>query len=134
MAARAFSLIEVMIASTLLGIGLAAVLTAMSSASSLNAHQDRMTMGMHLAEARMEELLLLYPDAEALESGTHPPVVFTKNGRATTSSATGTNAPFFSVEWAIAAGPIPRTRKLDVTVRWREPTGDQRVTFTSHRS
>ena len=133
MSVRAFSLIEVMIASALLSVGMAAILTAFSSASSLGAHQERVTTAMHLAEARMEELLLLYPDDADLAATTHAAVPYRRDGNLTTAGATGVNAPYFQVSWVIAAGPIPRTRRIDVTTSWVESGAAQRVAFTSHR-
>lgn len=133
MTGRAFSLIEVMIASALLSIGMAAILTAFSSASSLNTHQERVTIGMHLSEARMEELLLLYPDDDELSTAVHTPLPYTRAGAPTTTGATGTNAAFYLVGWTVSAGPMPRTRRIDVTTTWKESGRPQRVQFTSHR-
>ena len=126
MVVRAFSLIEVMVAS--------ALLSAFSSASSLGMHQERVTVGMHLAESRMEELLLLYPDNDALKEVVQAPLVFTRSGALVPTGGTGVNGIYYTVAWTVGAGPIPRTRRIDVTVTWTEPSGPQRVVFTSHRS
>lgn len=125
---RAFSLIEVMIASAMLGIGLAAVMSAYGSAASLESHQERVTSALHLAESRMEDLLLLYPDASELTAATHGPLGFTRDG------APAATTPFFQVGWTVSAGPIPRSRRLEVTVTWAEPRGAQSLTLVSHRS
>ncbi len=132
MSARAFSLIEVMIASALLSVGMAAILTAFSSASALNSHQERVTVAMHLTESRMEELLLLYPDDDDLATSAHTAATYTRDGRPTTSGATGLNAAYYSVGWVVDAGPLARTRRLNVTTTWNEASL-QRVSFTTHR-
>jgi prepilin-type N-terminal cleavage/methylation domain-containing protein len=131
---RGFSLIEVMISSVLLSIGLAAIATAFSSAASLEGHQERVTVGMHLAEARVEELLVAYPSDASLNAGTHGPVLFTRSATLTTSAVTGANAPAYTVTWTIDAGPIARTRRVVVDVAWTESSGAQHVSLTTHRT
>jgi len=117
-----------MIASAMVSIGLAAVLTAYGSANSLELHQ--VTSAMHLAEGRLEELLLQFPDSEDLKAKDHTPLRFKADGTATTTPA----AVFFSVDWTVSPGPIPRTRRLDVTVTWGEDRGPQQLTLSTHRS
>jgi prepilin-type N-terminal cleavage/methylation domain-containing protein len=131
---RGFSLIEVIISSVLLSIGLAAIATAFGSAASLEGHQERVTIGMHLAEARVEELLVAYPNDASLSAGTHGPVLFTHTAALTTTAGTGANAPVFAVTWTIDAGPIARTRRVVVDVAWTESSGAQRVSLTTHRT
>ncbi len=124
---KAFSLIEVMIASAMLSIGLAAVMTAYGSASSLESHQEKVTQAMHLAEARMEELLLMYPDDADLGIAANTGSPFNAQG-----NPGGT--AFYTVGWTVAAGPIARTRRLEVRVSWTEPRGAQQLVLVSHRS
>lgn len=125
---KAFSLIEVMIASALLGIGLAAMMTAFGQATALESHQERVTAALHLAEGQLENLLLRYPDSPDLDVATHPPLGFTADGTPTTT------APYFNLEWTVSAGPIPRTRRVQVTVTWTEPRGAQTLSLATHRS
>ena len=125
---RAFSLIEVMIASSLLGIGLAAVMTAYSSATGIEAHQERVSAALHLAEGQLEDLLLRYPDDEDLDTVTHAARHFTIEGSPVSTPS------FFELTWTVAAGPIPRTRRVTVDVRWPEARGQQTITLTTHRS
>ena len=124
---KAFSLIEVMIASAMLSIGLAAVMTAYGSAASLESHQEKVTQAMHLAEARMEELLLMYPDDAQLGIGVNTGSTFNADG-----NPGGT--AFYTVGWTVAAGPIARTRRLEVRVTWVETRGAQELVLVSHRS
>jgi prepilin-type N-terminal cleavage/methylation domain-containing protein len=126
---RGFSLIEVMIASAMLGIGLAALVTAYGTASGLESHQERVTAALHVAEGRMEELLLRFPDAADLRTGpTHGPVGFTSTGEPTTTN------PYYTVTWQTSPGPIARTRRLEVKVSWQEGLRAQSLTLASHRS
>jgi prepilin-type N-terminal cleavage/methylation domain-containing protein len=125
---RAFSLIEVMIASAMLGVGLAALMTAYGQATSLESHQERVTAALHLAEGHLENLLLRYPDSPDLSASTHPTLGFTADGTPTAS------APFFNLTWTVSPGPIPRTRRIDVTVTWTEPRGPQTLSLSTHRS
>lgn len=125
---RGFSLIEVIISAAMLGIGLAAVMTAYGNASNLGAHQARVTTAMHLAEAELERDLLLYPDADELKAVAHPPQHFDVDGVPTAG------ASFYALTRAVAAGPIPKTRRITVTVSWSEPTGAQTLTLSTHRT
>jgi prepilin-type N-terminal cleavage/methylation domain-containing protein len=126
---KAFSLIEVMIASSLLGIGLAAVMTAYGSVSALEAHQERVSAALHLAEGQLEELLLRYPDDDDLDEDDHGPQHYTIDGTPVTSPA------FFQLSWDVQPGPIARTRRVSVEVRWSEQQrGTQTITLTTHRS
>jgi len=125
---KGFSLIEVMIASSLLGIGLAAMMTAYGQATSLESHQERVTTALHLAEGQLENLLLRYPDSPDLAQTGHTALTFAADG--TPSPPT----PFFRLEWAVMAGPIPRTRRIMVRVTWNEPRGPQTLDLSTHRS
>ena len=128
MIGRGFSLIEVIISASMLSVGLAAILTAYGNGSHIGAHQERVTVAMHLAEAQLEEALLLYPDADELKSVAHPPIHYTIDGNVSPS------ASYFSTLRSVEPGPIPKTRKVSVTVSWSEPTGPQTLTLTTHRS
>jgi hypothetical protein len=117
-----------MISSAMLAIGLSAVMSAYGTASSLEAHQERVTQALHLAEARMEELLLMYPDDADLAVATYVGTGFKADGTPTTTS------PLFTVGWAVGPGPVARIRRLEVKVTWAEPRGAQQLVLVSHRS
>ncbi len=125
---KAFSLIEVIVASSLLGIGLAAVMTAYGSVTALEAHQERVSAAMHLAEGHLEALLLRYPDDEDLGANGHGPEHFTIDGSATAAPG------FFVLTWNVDAGPIARTRRITVDVSWTELRGTQKISLATHRS
>jgi prepilin-type N-terminal cleavage/methylation domain-containing protein len=132
--ARGFSLIEVVIASALLGIGVAAVVTGYRSAASLEAHQERVSTALHVAEGVVESLLLRYRDDPdiAVSTTSHPstPLTFDAAG---TPVATG---GLYAATWRASAGPVAGSRKLDVVVTWQEPgfTGRQSLALTTHRN
>jgi len=126
---KAFSLIEVMIASAMLGIGVAALLTAYGTASGLGGHQERVTGALHVAEAQMENLLLRFPDSPDLSTGSaHGPLTFARTGQPT-------GPAFYTLTWTVAPGPIPRTRRIEVTGTWAEgQRGAQTLSLVTHRS
>lgn len=131
---RGFSLIEVVIASALLGIGVAALLTGYRSAASLEAHQERVSTALHVAEGVVEALLLRYRDDPDLAISTTPhPATPLKFDVAGTPVAT---AGFYAATWRASAGPIPGSRKVDVVVTWQESAlaGTQSLALTTHRN
>lgn len=131
---RAFSLIEVMIASALLGIGVAAVVSGYRSATNLESHQERVSTALHVAEGVVESLLLRYRDDPDISISTtsHPssPLRFDADG---TPVATG---GLYAATWRASAGPVTGSRKLDVVVTWQEQgfAGTQSLALTTHRN
>jgi Tfp pilus assembly protein PilV len=125
---RGFGILEVLISGTMLVLGLAAVLTFVSSTSAVASHQRHITIGAHVAELQMEKLLLLPPDEVRLSSGSH---VGPKYDDVGTPSATGA----YETTWSVAVDtPITATRTITVTVTWTEPTGLRTTTLTTIRS
>lgn len=143
MSLRAFSLIEVMAAVAIFGVGLAAVFSCMNVVSQQFEHQRHTTFALHLAEARMEELLLrLANDAELVAGSDQGPVWFDQRGFVTPagcpSSTTGTppetTACRYRVTWRTAAAGIARMRSLAVTVAWNERGSLRSVGLTTQRN
>ncbi len=125
---RGFGILEVLISGTMLVLGLAAVLSFVSSTSGVASHQRHITIGAHVAELQMEKLLLLPPDEARLNSGSH---VGPKYDDVGTPSATGG----YETTWFVAVDtPITATRTITVTVTWTEPTGLRTTTLTTIRS
>lgn len=122
-------MIEVIIAAALLGIGIAGVLSAYSTATHLDNHQHRVSDALHIGEGVVEELLLLQNTDADLSASTHGPLRFDVNGNRVASGG------FFQVTWTVSAGPHPRARKLDVRVAWNDQLGSgQSLTLSTHRS
>jgi hypothetical protein len=127
-------LIEVLIASALLGIGVTAVVSGFKSAATLEAHQGRVTTALHVAEGVIESLLLRYRDDEQLatSSASQPPTPL----RFDATGSPVTTGGVYSATWRASAGPIAGSRKIDVVVTWQESgfAGTQSVALTTHRN
>ena len=127
---RGFSMIEVIIAAALLAVGVAGILSAYSTATHLDNHQHRVSSALHVAEAVVEELLLLQQTDADLTAGSHGPRGFDVDG----NRVAGTG--FYSVTWAVSAGPHPRARRLEVKVTWTDQLGTtpRTLSLVTHRS
>jgi prepilin-type N-terminal cleavage/methylation domain-containing protein len=131
---RGFSLIEVLIAAALLGAGVAAVISGYRSAVNVEAHQERVTTALHVAESTIEMLLLRYRDDNELQVKSTPypatPLRFNAQG------APVADGGVFGVTWLISAGPMRGSRRLDVTVSWLDAgfMGTQTLTLTTYRN
>jgi prepilin-type N-terminal cleavage/methylation domain-containing protein len=111
---RAMSLIEVMIAAALLGIGLTAVLSSFGMYTRLVARQRHYLEAAFVAQSTLQRLQTVAPNHFDLAAGTHADVVV--NG-ANEADATGT----YIVSWSVTAGkPTPRARLLTVRVVYFE--------------
>lgn len=141
---RAFSLIEVMSAAAILGVGLAATFTAFGTGSQLFEHQRHTSHAIHLSEAKLEELLMrAATDTELGVGPTFGPTWFTRTGFASTDAtcpATTTGLPpntpgcRYRVTWSAAAGGVPNVRVLTVTTTWNERGQEKRIFFSTQRN
>lgn len=123
-----FTLIEVMISSSILLIGLAAVVSGMAAYTKVQEHQRHMTQAIHIAESAMEEIILAYPSDDDLLVGGHGPIHYDSLGHEVAGSGT------YQVTWAVAdASPIPGIKRVDVTVTWNEGTGVKTYALTTWR-
>jgi prepilin-type N-terminal cleavage/methylation domain-containing protein len=126
--ARGFSLIEVVVSSTLLLIGLAGTMSALSSYQKGVEHQRHLTQGIHIAESTMEQILLATPTDPMLAAGTHGPRSFNDVGHLVASGGK------YNAYWIVTPNePIGGMRKLDVRVEWMEGPNGRNVVFTTHR-
>ncbi|HEB70663.1 MAG TPA: type IV pilus modification protein PilV [Desulfobulbus sp.] len=110
-AAEGFTIIEVMIALVILGIGVLAVVGLQTRSMSYNASSKRETEGYTWAMDQAERLLALpYTDTELSVQGT-PTVV--GDGHMVT------RAPY-SVEWDVTdnSANIPNSKIVNIFVRW----------------
>ena len=128
-ARRAFSLLEVMLSSTLLLIGISAIVVTVNVALAVHEHQRKVSRALIIAEKRTESLLLLFEGSVDLTDGVHPATGFegfTEAGRP------GGNT--FRVNYTVtpAAGARIGTA-LDVTVGWDERIGARSLTLSTVR-
>jgi prepilin-type N-terminal cleavage/methylation domain-containing protein len=145
MRSRAFSLIEVMSAAAIVGVGLAATFTALGTGAQLFEHQRHTTHGIHLSEGKLEELLMRNStDAELVSGSTFGPEWYTSLGFATPAAScattTTTGVPPLSdtcryrVTWSSAPGGVPNVRVLTVTTAWNERGQEKSVSFQTQRN
>jgi Prokaryotic N-terminal methylation motif len=122
--ARGFSMLEVLISGAVLLIAITGYVQLFRQVEMTYQHQRLMTQALHVAEARVEELLILYADDPWLAPGiTHAGPGFDRTGKPVSAS------PTFTTSWIVTGGvPLPGTRKVEVTVTWQE-RGETR-TFT----
>ena len=97
-----FTILEVMIAISILAIGLLAVFSGQNMSIRGNDRASHLTEGMTLAQDRMEELLALpYDDVDATGSPVNDPAGYT-------------------ITWTVNNGPINNTLLINVTVTGRD--------------
>lgn len=132
MSARGFSLLEVLVSSTLLSAGLTGIVSALSTTTALAAHQRHVTQALQIAESTLESLLIRSVGDPDLAGGTHPATAlqFDDEGAPVTSGS-GT----YSIDWSVTAGPAaaPSMRRVAVRVRWNEFVGEQSFSLTTLR-
>ena len=141
----AFSLIEVLSAAAIFGVGLAAIFSAFGSASAQFEHQRHMTHGIHLTEAKLEEILLWgNADGELTAGTTFGPNWFDSSGFA---AAAGSGCPTavtglpaidakcrYRVTWSSTPGRISNVRVVTVTTAWQERGQLRTTSFSTQRN
>ncbi|MDP2342568.1 MAG: hypothetical protein Q8O67_16545 [Deltaproteobacteria bacterium] len=127
--ASGFSLVEVVLSSSMLLIGITAVVVTVNIALVLHEHQRKVARALIIAEKRTESLLLLFEGSLDLADGKHPTVGFegfTEAGRP------GGNA--FRVTYVVTPGEAPKIGTgLDITVAWDERIGERSLTLSTVR-
>ena len=139
---RGFSLIEVLAAVAIFGVGLAAIFTAFGSSSLQLEHQRHMTHSIHLTEAKLEEILLWSnSDPQLAVGGPYGPAWFDNDGRASDSCPSGTGglptntaACRYRVTWTVGAGGIDKVRVVTVTTAWNERGALRSTSFSTQRN
>jgi prepilin-type N-terminal cleavage/methylation domain-containing protein len=141
---RGFSLIEVMAAAAILGVGLAATFSAFSGGTSLFEHQRHTTVGIHLSEGKLEELLIRASSDVELQPGTvFGPEWFDRSGiasgvatcPASTAGTPPTSADCrYRVTWESVPGGVPKVRVLTVTTTWAERGEPKSISFSTQRN
>lgn len=141
---RGFSLLEVMISSAILLIGITALVMGVHVAIGQHAHNRKLAQALIVAEKRMEAVLLLFPTSSDLRDGRHPEAgfeFFSEVGRPVLVPAT--TAPndvpgfrlFFTVTpSAISEGDDPIVGlRVELTVRWNENLGERQLVLRTAR-
>jgi type IV pilus assembly protein PilV len=112
---QGFTLLEIMIALSILAIGLLAVASLQMTSIRGNAFASGVTEGTTLATDRIEKLLALpYTDA-ALSAGDH----------------TDSDPPSgYAVNWQVTDDvPLNNTKTIELIVSWRDHTAQKSVTM-----
>jgi prepilin-type N-terminal cleavage/methylation domain-containing protein len=137
-----FSMIEVLAAVAIFGVGLAALFTAFGSVAAQLEHQRHLTDGIHLTEAKLEETLLWSSsDAELTIGGSFGPEWYGPDGMpATGCPTTKTGLPVstttcrYRVTWGATAGGVEKVRVVTVTTAWNERGVAHTVSFSTQRN
>jgi prepilin-type N-terminal cleavage/methylation domain-containing protein len=132
---RGFSLIEVMIASSMLLVGIAGIVFGTQIATQQHAHDRKVSVALLLAERRMEEVLMLFPSSVELADGRHPAQgfdTFDENGRpgGTAYRSFYTSMPASAV--AVVNQAVPGT-VVELTVAWDEAVGERSIQLRTVR-
>ena len=128
---RGFSLLEVMVSSTLFLLAVAGTLSAFSTIAHHRAHQRHMVQALHIAETHVEEGLVRLSTDPVLAPGTTTTGVahYTKDG-----NRIGV-ANFFRVDVeSTAHGFVNDVIILEITVRWTENGRPHALTLRTERA
>jgi type IV pilus assembly protein PilV len=119
-----FTLLEVIIAISILMAGLLAVGTMQISAIYGNSLAGRVTTATSLAEDKMEQLLSLQYTYEA----THPDLADGIHPNAPAADAAG-----YTLKWNVINNtPIANTKKITVTVTWKDKLVTKNTSISSY--
>jgi prepilin-type N-terminal cleavage/methylation domain-containing protein len=125
-----FTLVEIMIALSLLGIGLLSLAAMQLTAMRFNASGRHMTKAAAIAEQRMETLMRTrWSDAALAPTAWTAPLVVNE----AVQGATNMTEQAYNVSWQIANVDPGRTRSIDVRVQWTERTRNRQYAISSLR-
>lgn len=131
---RGFSLIEVMVSSVLLLVGVGAAISAYSTLSlQLNHATHRSTAGV-LAEATLEEMILRYPEDPEITLGDHSanPRYFDKMGQRIVGASPD---KVFTVTWTVAAyAKVQSIREVTAKIAWSDLGGARTLELSTWRN
>ena len=126
---RGLSLLELMLAMSILATVLVAFISTATTVMQLFHHQRHMTQAIAVADMTTEELLLLDASDDALTGGLHSRL-YDRTGRPATASTA-----FFTARWTVSAyDPVPGIRRLAVEVRWTEHGVNRHIAWTTYRN
>lgn len=107
-----FTLIEIVIAISILAVGLLGVAAMQTSAIQVNSTAGQMTTRMNWAQDKMEELKALAFSDPWLEAAGNPPGVDSAG-----NSHEQTTSDGYTVRWDVADNtPVPNTKRIVVTI------------------
>jgi len=131
-----FTLIEVMIAITILAIGILGVAKMQISAMKGNSYANGLTEATSFAQNKMEELVALAYDDADLNDDDDPPDGISglddtglddADGYQQNPGATGIQ---YDILWNIAVGdPAPNAKHIRVIVQWQQKGTTRKVIF-----
>jgi hypothetical protein len=133
-AASGFSLLEVLVAGSLLAIGVTATLAGVDSVRSVVVRNRHMTQALHAAESVAESMLALDASHEMLRAGAHTdtPRRFDAVGQEVAASDTARG--IYAVDWNVQPNtPVGGIRRVTLTVRWNMPIGGGDTQLVFHR-
>jgi Tfp pilus assembly protein PilV len=108
------SLIEVMVAAALLGVGLTAVLSSFGVYTRLVARQRHYLEAAFVAQSTLQRLLAVAPEHFDIATGDHPDIVVNSANEADAAGG-------YIVSWTVTdAKPTPRARLVTVRVVYFE--------------
>jgi type IV pilus assembly protein PilV len=114
-----FTIIEVVIAMSILAVGLLGVAAMQTSAIQVNSAAGQMTTRMNWAQDKMEELKALPFSDPWLEAAGNPPGVDSAGNTHEQTTSDG----YTVVKWDIADNtPVPNTKRIVVTVTGKGKT------------
>lgn len=127
---QGMTLLEVMIALTILSIGIL-MLTGMQFATiNANASGYQMSTAVSLGEGLMERLKLLEPTDSFLASGNHNGLIIIPTGTGVTYFPSTVNGVTYNGSYTATNDvPLVGIKRVDLTVSWIE-NGNHSVTFT----
>ncbi len=136
---RAFSMVEVLISSSILLIGITGLVISTHVATNLHAHHRKLSQGLLIAERRMEALLMLFPSSVALSDGRHPGggfEFFAEDGTPLPDNQNATYRVFYEcTPRGIGSEEVEPLIGLTIalTVAWDEGSGERTVSLRTAR-
>ena len=128
-ASRAFTLIEVMIASVVFLIAVGGTFSALKTGARQFANQRYLTTALQIAESSTEELLLRFQSADDLDPGSHSKQFDAAGNVSATAVASG-----YTLTWVVTpSNPIAALRRIDVTVTWTRDRVPHRIALFTYR-
>jgi type II secretory pathway pseudopilin PulG len=124
---RAFSLLEMVFAGSILIIGLTSVAGVFGLMSTSFAHQKDMAIATTIAERFLEQVAILPQSSPILDDKPDPPRLYDATGRRVASP---TEAKF-SLQWEVTADtPVAGMKEILVDVSWQGTRLHHVVLFT----